>query len=56
MDQTFDPKLALADKKLYADLWADARMTEVVEYLRGAKNLALPEDWQHLFPTSLPPP
>ncbi|OLQ12234.1 Clavaminate synthase-like protein [Symbiodinium microadriaticum] len=43
VDQTFDPKVAFTDQRLYADLWADARMTEVIAYLRGAKNLALPE-------------
>ena len=55
MVQTSDPKVALSDKALYQDLWGDAHMTEVIVYLRRAKDLALPGEWKALLPTSLPP-
>ena len=48
-----EPKFLLADESLFQDLWQDARMPEVIEYLRGAKSLELPPEWKDVFPKSL---
>ena len=32
------------------DLWHDAQMVEVLQYLYGNTNLELPEDWEDYFP------
>ena len=48
-----EPKLLLADESLFQDLWQDAQMPEVIEYLRGAKSLDLPPEWKAVFPKSL---
>lgn len=32
------------------DLWKDAKMEEVLEYLAGGLSLDLPEEWQDSFP------
>jgi hypothetical protein len=37
----------------FADLWEDALMIDVIEYLRGNKNLRLPEEWISEIPRSL---
>ncbi|CAE7230697.1 unnamed protein product [Symbiodinium pilosum] len=41
--------MLLAKPELYQDLWADARMAEVVQYLRGSKSLELASSWKNPF-------
>jgi len=35
------------------DLWHDAKMVEVLQYLYGNQNLSLPDDFKSLFPPEL---
>ena len=37
----------------WGDLWRDAHMPEVVQYLLGNTNMDLPRNWRILFPESL---
>ena len=32
------------------DMWADAQMNEVIEYLAGCFSMSLPEDWRSCLP------
>lgn len=32
------------------ELWTEAKMVEVIQYLQGGLSLALPEEWQGYFP------
>lgn len=34
----------------FGDLWPDAKMLDVVIYLRGSKALRIPEEWKALVP------
>ena len=40
------PKLIFEDEGLFQDLWKDARMWEVLRYLRGGVGLQLPPHWR----------
>ena len=33
--------------------WSEAKLIEVIKYLRGNVNLRLPEEWKQCFPTRL---
>ena len=35
------------------DLWPDAKLQEAFGYLRGSKNLAIPNEWRLVLPTNL---
>ena len=37
----------------FHDMWDDARMTEVIEYLGGCNALSLPEEWLEAIPLNL---
>ena len=37
----------------WGDCWADAKLVEVVRYLRGSTKLAIPEGWRELVPAEL---
>lgn len=37
----------------FADVWEDARMIDVVQYLKGNRGLKLPAEWQSVIPDSL---
>ena len=37
----------------WLDLWEDAQMVEVLQYLMGNKHLSWPPGWRELFPTEL---
>lgn len=34
----------------FSDLWHEARMTEVIQYLAGSHFLQIPDDWRGYFP------
>lgn len=36
------------------DLWRDADILSAIRYVRGAKQLKIPEEWKDSFPTTLP--
>lgn len=36
------------------DLWADAKMEEVIEYLARASSLRVPKGWEGYFPQFQP--
>ena len=40
----------------WGDMWEDAEIVELVVYLRGNKNLRIPEHWRDFLPTSVPCP
>ena len=37
----------------FADLWEDAKMVEVLQYMRAGTGLSIPSHLRHLLPTSL---
>ena len=37
----------------YDDLWADAGLSNCVRYVRGSKNLVIPDSWRPVLPTEL---
>ena len=37
----------------FADIWEDARMPEVLAYLKGNKSLEIPPEWRGLLPTAI---
>ena len=37
----------------WEDLWEDAGMVSVLQYLRGNKSLCLPQEWREAFPSQL---
>ena len=37
----------------WGDLWPDAKLVEVVRYLRGSTKLAIPAGWRELIPAEL---
>ena len=39
-----------------ADVWHDAKMEEVLLYLRGSKNLSIPPEYKEYIPVSVPCP
>lgn len=52
-----DPKTDII--KMYTeypwdDLWRDADILSAIRYVRGAKQLKIPEEWKDSFPTTLP--
>ena len=38
----------------FADMWEEAQMGEVVQYVRGGKGLKVPSEYRDLFPEALP--
>ena len=55
VDDFEDPLAAIADSRLYEDLWDDACMLDVVQYLKGSTDLQVPPEWQRLLPKTIPP-
>ena len=50
MPTDFNP-LRMYKKLKFDDLWEDARIPEVLEYISGNKSLEIPQEWQkHLLP------
>jgi hypothetical protein len=45
--------LSLFRDASFSDLWEDARMVEVVQYLRANRRLRLPPAWKDAIPKSL---
>ena len=37
----------------WGDTWEDARMSSVVAYLHGNRNMKLPKVWRKMFPSTL---
>ena len=60
MTQTQVPReinadVVMSDSSLFADLWQDAEMLEVLVYLRGGVGLLLPDDWRQRLPAERMP-
>ena len=47
------PADVFPDEFADADLWKDARMTEVIRYLYGGTGTQVPPCWQHLIPRKM---
>jgi hypothetical protein len=53
-DESFAPDpIAIYRACAFSDLWQDAGMPEVVQYLRGNSHLKLPDEWRSVLPASL---
>ena len=50
--EEFDPKVAFANLK-FDDLWHDAGMPELLVWLRGNKELQVPNEWRPFLPTKI---
>ena len=48
------PRMILASEELCADHWKDAKVYEVIRYLRGGLGLQMPEDWLEAMPPCKP--
>ena len=35
---------------LFMDVWHDAKMDEVIQYLSASRSVALPAEWDHIPP------
>lgn len=40
-------------RECHSDLWQDAKMPEVIAYLRGNRHLQVPPEYKSRLPTSL---
>ena len=47
-----DPKEVFCSAS-FEDLWLDANMPEVAQYLKGSCDLEIPPEWRALLPVSL---
>ena len=45
--------LELFNSQDFDDIWHDARAPEVVRYLKGNRQLAIPDEWRPLLPQEL---
>lgn len=37
----------------FDDMWDDAELKSCIVYLRGSRNLRIPEGWREILPTSI---
>ncbi len=44
---------AIFESMKFDDLWEDAEMVEVLQYLKGNSGLEIPEEWKNVLPTKL---
>ena len=47
------PAIQVFEAAPWSDVWDDARMVDVVQYLLGNNSLQLPAEWRRLFPAVL---
>ena len=38
----------------WGDLWSEAKLGEVIKYVRASKKLRMPDCWREVFPTRFP--